>query len=92
MPVGHPEPPLAPGTRFGRLTVTGHHPANVHGHQRVSVRCDCGASRVVLAGNLRHGKTRSCGCIRVAVARTAMNLIHHKRRRVANIHAEHPSP
>lgn len=25
--------------------------------------CDCGKSKVVLGGNLRHGKTTSCGCI-----------------------------
>jgi hypothetical protein len=84
MPVGYPLPPIPLGTRYGRLVVTGHVGTNDHGHPRVTASCDCGQARVVLAGNLRHGGTRSCGCVRKAVARASMTKLHTKRRFAAN--------
>ena len=52
---------LAPGTKFGRWTVIGD-----GGKQgRFLCRCECGTTRVVRAGHLRHGSSRSCGCARV---------------------------
>lgn len=51
------------GQRFGRLLVTG--PA-VRKARRVywTCRCDCGNERVVFAGSLGSGLSRSCGCLR----------------------------
>jgi ATP/maltotriose-dependent transcriptional regulator MalT len=54
------------GDRFGRLTVTGLGiDAGFSNQERgVLVECRCGATRVVRTGNLVHGGTRSCGCLR----------------------------
>ena len=80
MPIGYPLPPIPLGTRYGRLTVTGHVGTDDHNHARVAVSCACGTTRVVLAGNLRTGATSSCGCRRQFVARASMTELHAKRR------------
>lgn len=57
---------IAIGTAFGRLTVLGEGEPILlkNGWKRgmSRVRCECGAERVVLNGNLNSGLTRSCGC------------------------------
>jgi hypothetical protein len=52
------------GQKFGRLTVLER--VIRPGLSRTSwrCRCDCRAEKVILALNLRNGKTRSCGCLR----------------------------
>lgn len=80
MPVGYPAEPLPIGARFGKLVVTSNVGRNEHGHRCTQVICDCGNTRTVLAGNLRHGKTASCGCLRRSVSRAAMNALHAKNR------------
>lgn len=54
------------GTRFGSLVVTATE-LRSNGKRRDTyaiVRCDCGAEKSVMAGNLRSGSTISCGCQR----------------------------
>lgn len=54
------------GARFGRLLVMAEaHPRVNSGHKirMLQVKCDCGNVRVVQAGNLRNGHTKSCGCL-----------------------------
>ena len=48
--------------RFERLTVVLQH-STVNGRAVWECRCDCGNVVQVLAGNLRSGATRSCGCL-----------------------------
>ena len=48
------------GRRFGRWTVIDY----VGGSKWLCV-CDCGARANVAGGNLRAGKSRSCGCVRI---------------------------
>lgn len=45
------------GQRFGMLTVIGH-----DGSDGWVCLCDCGGSSTPSGGNLKAGKTRSCGC------------------------------
>lgn len=52
------------GARFARLVVVRAAPADSRNNKRWECRCDCGATKVVYAANLRHGKTKSCGCLR----------------------------
>ena len=49
------------GKRFGRLTVISRE-ENAGKHVRWLCRCECGKERIVHAGNLRRGRTLSCGC------------------------------
>jgi hypothetical protein len=46
------------GQRFGLLTVL----EDATHSREVSVRCECGNERIVTAGNLSKGLSRSCGC------------------------------
>ena len=52
------------GERFGRLTVSEFVGVAASGHMLYRCICDCGGAKTAPAGNLRHGKTGSCGCIR----------------------------
>ena len=49
------------GKRYGRLTVEGVESLSGHGEARYFCRCDCGKRTIVWAGNLRSGRTLSCG-------------------------------
>jgi hypothetical protein len=48
------------GERFGKLLVVGfsHRDSRTHWH----VKCDCGNTNIVDGGNLKMGRTKSCGC------------------------------
>lgn len=46
------------GQRFGRLTVLEHLPDGY-----VMCRCECGESKRIYVGNMRSGKSKSCGCL-----------------------------
>jgi hypothetical protein len=51
------------GQTFGYWTVIGpnqKHPTRTDSHW--PCRCICGATKLVTGGNLRYGRTRSCGC------------------------------
>ncbi|PNH18659.1 hypothetical protein B6K86_08665 [Lachnospiraceae bacterium] len=63
------------GRRYGRLFVEKQMPAVKHRAQWLC-RCDCGALRVVPAGSLRYGHTRSCGCLRSDIARTKASTLN----------------
>lgn len=63
------------GRRFGRLVVIG----TPEGLQW-PCRCDCGATVVVLGGNLRSGNTQSCGCGRWSAEHRAKMSEAAKRR------------
>jgi hypothetical protein len=49
------------GKRFGKLVVI-HRVYN--GNARWLCQCDCGKETLVSAGSLKHGQTKSCGCLR----------------------------
>lgn len=55
------------GAQIGHLTLLERIKANVAGrHAMWRCKCECGNITVVRADNLRHGVTKSCGCLRVA--------------------------
>lgn len=64
------------GQQFGRLTVTERagtyvSPYDPNGKKYVvwRCRCECGSVVDVMAHNLMHGCTRSCGCLRQETSR-----------------------
>src|SRR5689334_2110392 len=65
------------GMRFGKWTVIGRSVGPAP--QKWLCRCDCGTEKSVLGGNLRYGKSTSCGCV------SAQKLVAH-------IAVAHPRP
>lgn len=57
------KPTMAIGERFGRLTVVALIPDRKNPQARCL--CDCGAETVTQRGNLRNGRAKSCGCLKV---------------------------
>lgn len=56
--------PTPIGEKFNRLTVIGDAPyLPSNRNRRVTARCDCGAVKDYILSEVRHGKTRSCGCL-----------------------------
>lgn len=59
------------GRRFGRLVAVELTPERL-GASRGAVwlcRCDCGAEIKTIAGSLKKGNTKSCGCLKLDIAR-----------------------
>lgn len=57
------------GHRYGRLLVEAEAGKDARGSTRVAVLCDCGTRKTVGLNPLRSGKTTSCGCRNLEVAR-----------------------
>lgn len=55
------------GTKYGMLTVIGRGEDYIYPNGRRIPRwlcqCECGGTTLAQSGNLRHGKTKSCGCL-----------------------------
>ena len=49
------------GTKFGSYTVTGP-PVSIHCDRYWPCKCVCGTEKPVKGGNLRSGRSNSCGC------------------------------
>lgn len=62
------------GQRFGRLVVVERR-SSQGGPVRWLCRCDCGRETTVRRGDMRSGRTRSCGCLRREIA-AATNTTH----------------
>lgn len=63
------------GLRFGRLVVVGFIGKNINRNATYQCRCDCGATRTLLATYLLTGHTKSCGCLKIDMLRAKM-LVH----------------
>lgn len=53
------------GQRYGKLSVISYDGKNNHGLDVVTVRCDCGNEKQVLAVHVTHGSTKACGCLKL---------------------------
>ena len=51
------------GKTINRLTVLERLNSDKHNKVRFRCRCSCGAETVVVSSQLKHGKTKSCGCL-----------------------------
>ena len=57
------------GLKFGRLTVVSFSQTDRSGRGHWICLCSCGNASIVLGSQLRSGRKRSCGCLRVDSAR-----------------------
>lgn len=68
------------GQTFGRWTALSLSPIrSTNGQRQWNCVCACGTMAIVRAGNLRHGRTFSCGCVRTEKAikqLREMNVTH----------------
>lgn len=66
------------GLKFGRLTVISRASSSRHRKVCWNCRCDCGNVACVVGGDLRAGKTLSCGCLhREISSRVCKGLTKH---------------
>jgi len=71
------------GQTFGRLTVTGTAPRSKKS-SRWLCKCSCGTEKVVAAQELRHGDTKSCGCLNLDLFRARSKLRNLKHGATVN--------
>lgn len=69
------------GEQFGRLTVVARAGVNAAGAATWLCRCRCGNFATVARGELKQGKTRSCGCYRREDSARRMYRHGHNGRR-----------
>lgn len=53
--------------KYGRLTVVSFSGRDKHGGRMLLCRCDCGNEITARLGNIRQGRTTSCGCFQKEV-------------------------
>lgn len=54
------------GKKFGRLTVATLYDKRTKWRQKQYIcKCDCGSKSVVIGGDIRRGRTKSCGCLKI---------------------------
>lgn len=69
------------GKKFGRLFVIDEGTILPNRNRLYKCRCDCGKETPVNGTNLRLGITKSCGCLRVELARKRKNNLKHGMRK-----------
>ena len=87
------------GKRFGRLTVINRKKTDDTNRTYWICKCDCGNTKTVEAYALKTGRTKSCGCLSVDIARQKATRHGLRRTRIYNIwrnmkyrceHKDHP--
>lgn len=54
---------IGPGERYGRWTVLAAAGSSKNGRRLFRCRCECGTEHAAQADHLKHGRSRSCGCL-----------------------------
>lgn len=67
------------GKRFGRLIILSSNGKAKRGGHLVLCRCDCGKEKQFHAGNLKHKKTKSCGCLTIERLKTHGHTLNRTR-------------
>lgn len=67
-------PPMAPGQRYGRLVTIEFVDRPYKYMTRWKFRCDCGNEHIAWAAHVRHGSTKSCGCLVAEVSSVTARL------------------
>lgn len=78
------------GQVFGRLTVLG--PVRRRSQQIIYLcLCECGRHKEVQAGDLRNGRSKSCGCLQIELTR-ARSITHGQAHGRINVKNKHEKP
>ena len=69
------------GQRFGRWLVIKREGSDKYNNATWFCRCDCGTERVCSGNDLRQGKSRSCGCLKIdtTIKRSTKNNKRYSR-------------
>jgi hypothetical protein len=79
------------GQRFGYLTVRSRYVNTVSGARQYNCVCICGRGKLARAGNLRGGRTKSCGCIKAGLTEAIGGPKPFVEQMRANFYAERPA-
>lgn len=60
------------GKKFGKLVLISLEPADKNRHVKYKCKCECGRKTTALWQNIRSGKTKSCGCLRIEAIKKSM--------------------
>ncbi len=71
-----PRNPVLATERFGRLVAISDVGANKRRQRLWLCQCDCGESATVSARDLRHGDSRSCGCLKKELTSERNAMLH----------------
>lgn len=69
------------GNKYGRLTCVEKLEERDNGHIQFKFECECGNVVIVRGGDVRQGKTISCGCLKVERVKKATKGISPKERK-----------
>jgi hypothetical protein len=69
------------GQKFNRYLVLEFAGRNKHQQATWLCRCDCGTEKTIVAGDLKSGRAKSCGCLQREWAVVAMPNLRHGHRR-----------
>ena len=73
------------GQRFGRWTIIKRVENNKYNQIRYLCQCDCGNIRVVYLGQLKSGRSKSCGCLSTELKRKRANIHSKSNTRIYHI-------
>ena len=65
------------GETFGRLTVLKRHGSSKCKKAMWKCVCECGNTKIIQGSSIRHGLTRSCGCLSLEVAKKVNSKWDH---------------
>jgi hypothetical protein len=77
----YPRQTIEPGTVFAELTVLEEVDPGPPHNRRVRCLCVCGTEKIAFLGNLRSGRTRSCGCTYVFGAKSREAILASRRKK-----------
>jgi hypothetical protein len=70
------------GERYGRLTAIKPTEERDNSSIKWLFQCDCGNEKIISVNNVRHGNTKSCGCLRKEMSKVPLNQTRIEKIRI----------
>ena len=61
---------IQPGDKFNRLTCVRLSHTSDKGHKYYLWQCECGNEKIIMAGSVKAGRSKSCGCLSMEIKRS----------------------